>query len=57
MTADQIMSQMDTNCDGGIDLDEAPEYLKGGFGMVDANADGKIDLEEAQMIADFMNNQ
>lgn len=57
VTADQIMSEMDANGDGGIDLDEAPEQLKGAFGMVDANADGKIDLDEAQMIADFMNGQ
>ncbi|MFP6581441.1 MAG: DUF1330 domain-containing protein [Candidatus Hydrogenedentota bacterium] len=57
VTADQIMSSMDTNGDGKIDLDEAPDQLKGAFGMVDVNADGGIDLEEAQMIADFANNQ
>lgn len=57
VTADQIMSQMDANGDGKIDMDEAPEQLKAAFGMVDANADGGIDLSEAQMIADFMNGQ
>jgi len=57
VTADQIMSQMDTNKDGKIDMKEAPDQLKGAFGMVDANADGGIDLEEAQTIADFMNGQ
>ncbi|MFP6581842.1 MAG: DUF1330 domain-containing protein [Candidatus Hydrogenedentota bacterium] len=57
VTADQIMESMDTNGDGKIDLDEAPDQLKGAFGMVDTNADGGIDLEEAQMIADFANNQ
>ncbi len=57
VTADQIMSRMDTNGDGKIDMDEAPEQLKGAFGMVDANGDGGIDLSEAQTIADFRNNQ
>lgn len=57
VTADQIMSQMDANGDGKIDMDEAPEQLKGAFGMVDTNADGGIDLAEAQTIADFVNGQ
>jgi hypothetical protein len=57
VTAEQILAQMDTNGDGKIDMDEAPEQLSAAFGMVDANADGGIDLEEAQMIADFMNGQ
>lgn len=57
VTAEQIMSQMDANSDGKIEMDEAPEELAAAFGMVDANADGGIDLEEAQMIADFINGQ
>jgi uncharacterized protein (DUF1330 family) len=57
VTADQIMERLDASQDGKIDLTEAPEQLKGVFGMVDANADGGIDLTEAQMIADFMNSQ
>lgn len=57
VTADQIMSQMDTNGDGIISMEEAPDQLKGAFGMVDSNADGGIDLGEAQMIADFVNGQ
>ncbi len=57
VTADQIMSQMDANGDGKISMEEAPDQLKGAFGMVDANADGSIDLGEAQTIADFMNGQ
>ena len=57
VTADQIMSQMDANADGKITMEEAPDQLKGAFGMVDMNADGGIDLSEAQMIADFMNGQ
>ena len=57
VTADQIMSQMDANGDGKIDMDEAPDQLKSAFGMVDADGDGLINLEEAQMIADFMNGQ
>jgi hypothetical protein len=57
VTKEQLMSQMDTNGDGKITMEEAPEQLQGAFGMVDANADGSIDLEEAQMIADFVNGQ
>lgn len=50
------MSNLDANGDGKIDLDEAPDDLKGAFGMVDVNAHGGIDSTEAQTIADFMNN-
>ena len=57
VTAKQIMEQMDTNKDGKVDMDEAPDQLKQSFGLVDANADGSIDLEEAQTIADFLNAQ
>lgn len=57
VTADQIMSNLDSNGDGKIDLEEAPEDMKGAFGMLDANGDGSIDLNEAQTIADFMNGR
>jgi uncharacterized protein (DUF1330 family) len=57
ITAEQLMTQMDTNKDGKIDMDEAPDQLKQSFGLVDANADGAIDLDEAQTIADFLNAQ
>ena len=57
VTAKQLMEQMDTDKDGKISEDEAPDQLKNSFGLVDANADGSIDLEEAQTIADFLNAQ
>ena len=57
VTADQLMSQLDANGDGKIDMEEAPEELKASFALVDANGDGGIDVEEAQTIADFLNNQ
>lgn len=57
MTAEQVMAMMDTNGDGEITLDEAPEQLAAAFAMVDTDASGGIDLEEAQMIADFMGGQ
>ena len=56
MTADDLMSQMDTNRDGKIDRNEAPEALKNAFEVVDTNADGGIDVQEAQTIADFIND-
>jgi len=56
-TAAQVMEMMDTDSDGKITMEEAPDQLKGAFSMVDTNADGVIDVKEAQAIADFMNNQ
>ena len=57
VTADQLMSQMDTNSDGKIDMEEAPADMKASFGMLDANGDGGIDVKEARTIADFINNR
>ena len=57
VTAEQVMGMMDTDSDGKITMEEAPEQLKGAFSMVDTNADGSIDVKEAEAIASFMNNQ
>lgn len=57
VTADMVMSMLDSNGDGSITMEEAPEQLKQFFTVVDANADGSIDLAEAETIADFMNAQ
>lgn len=57
VTAAQIMENLDTDKDGKITEEEAPDQLKQSFSLVDANADGSIDLEEAQTIADFLNAQ
>ncbi len=57
VTAEQLMALMDTNSDGKITMEEAPEDLKAGFSLIDANGDGAIDLKEAQTMADFANNQ
>ena len=57
VTPEQLMGRMDANGDGKIDMTEAPDQLKGSFGMIDANSDGGIDVTEAQTIADFINNQ
>jgi len=57
ITPAMVMGMLDTNKDGKIVQDEAPEQLKQFFGVVDANADGGIDETEAQTIADFMNAQ
>lgn len=57
VTAEQVMAMMDTNGDGKITMEEAPEQLAAAFGMIDTDASGGIDLKEAQFIADFMSNQ
>jgi hypothetical protein len=57
ITAAQVMAMLDTNKDGKITEDEAPEQLKQFFSVVDADGNGYIDEAEAQMIADFMSNQ
>ena len=57
VTAEQVMNNLDSDKDGKITQEEAPDQLKQSFGLVDANGDGSIDLEEAQMIADFLNSQ
>ena len=56
-TVEQIMSFLDTNRDGLITLDEAPEDLKTGFAFIDQNGDGGIDVKEAQIMVDFGNNE
>ena len=55
MTAEQLMSQMDTNGDGIITMEEAPDELKTGFDYIDVNGDGGIDVQEAQIMADYVN--
>jgi len=57
VTAEQLMSSMDTNGDGKITIDEAPEQLKTSFAVVDRNKDGGIDVKEAVVIADYTNNR
>ncbi len=57
MTPKMIMGMLDTNKDGKITQEEAPEQLKQFFGVVDADSSGGIDETEAQTIADFMNSQ
>jgi Ca2+-binding EF-hand superfamily protein len=57
MTAEQMMTFMDSNGDGKITRDEAPADIKAGFDFVDQNKDGGIDINEAQIMADYANNQ
>jgi Ca2+-binding EF-hand superfamily protein len=57
VTAEQLMAFMDTNSDGKITMEEAPEEVKAGFSFIDANGDGGIDLKEAQVMAEYANNQ
>jgi len=57
MTAEQMMTFMDSNGDGKITRDEAPAELKAGFDFFDQKKDGGIDINEAQILADYDNNQ
>jgi hypothetical protein len=42
------MSSLDTDGDGRISLDEAPEQMKGFFGQIDSNGDGYVSADEMQ---------
>jgi Ca2+-binding EF-hand superfamily protein len=57
VTAEQLMAFMDSNSDGKITMEEAPEELKPAFAFIDQNAHGGIDLKEAQIMADFENGK
>ena len=57
MTAEQMMTFMDSNGDGRITRDEAPAELKAGFDFFDQDKDGGIDINEAQILADYDDNQ
>ena len=57
MTAEQMMTFMDSNGDGRITRDEAPAELKAGFDFFDQNKDGGIDINEAQILVDYDDNQ
>ena len=40
------MTSLDTDGDGRISLDEAPEQMRGFFGQMDSNGDGYIAADE-----------
>ncbi len=42
------MTSLDTDGDGRLSLDEAPEQMRGFFGQMDANGDGFIAADELQ---------
>lgn len=50
----RMMARMDTNGDGLIQEDEAPEQMKNFFGMIDSNADGSIDMKELEAMIQYM---
>lgn len=48
MSADKIISQMDTNGDGKLSTDEVKGPLKNGFSKIDSNNDGYLSQEEIE---------
>lgn len=52
-----MLKQIDSNNDGKITEDEAPEQMKQFFSMIDSNGDGHIDAEEMIMVIQFMAQQ
>ncbi len=48
-----LLMQLDTNRDGGLQRDEAPPGVLRGFDMLDRNGDGKVVPEELQILQRF----
>ena len=57
VTAEQIVSSMDTNGDGEISEDEASEDLNLFFEQYDEDDDGVIDAKEARALANYANSR
>ncbi len=52
-----MLKAMDTNGDGVVSEDEAPEQMKQFFSMIDADGSGGIDAKEMQTVVDFRRQQ
>lgn len=53
----QRLKAADTNSDGKLSKDEAPEFIKDRFDRIDNNSDGVIDEAEMRQMARFMSQQ
>ena len=49
-----LMMQLDTNRDGGLQASEAPPRMAGRFKLIDRNRDGKLDRSELEFIRAFL---
>ena len=57
-SASMMLERMDSDSDGKISKDEAPEQMKGNFDTYDTNSDGFLDEAEIEaMIAKFSGNR
>jgi len=48
--AKQLVAMIDSNRDGKVSLDEAPDELKANFNYFDSDGDGTINVDEAQKL-------
>ena len=49
-----LFMRFDTDGDGRISREEAPEQMKSRFARIDANGDGSIDADELRAMAERM---
>ena len=53
----QMMARLDSNGDGKISQEEAPDRMQQFFDQIDTNADGSIDREELAAMLQFIGSQ
>jgi len=52
-----LLSQLDTNGDGKVDINDLPENMRGALSQHDMNHDGQVDLSDLQMMLTTLGDQ